>query len=128
MKLTKPIMMIIVVVLAVMIVAAVILLSGPASDGDGAPSDTNPVSITGSLTFSPGDLTIHVGENVTWTNDASVVHTVVSDGSSLESFSSGTLTNGETYTHRFDQIGDYPYHCSIHPSMTGTIHVIARPS
>jgi plastocyanin len=83
------------------------------------------VSITGSFTFSPADLTIHAGQNVTWTNNAGITHTVVSDANSSESFSSPSLGPGQSFTHEFDHIGDYSYHCGIHPSMTGTIHVIA---
>jgi hypothetical protein len=33
------------------------------------------------------------------------------------------LANGGTYTHQFNETGDYSYHCSIHTSMTGIVHV-----
>lgn len=78
----------------------------------------------GGYSFSPGTLTIRVGENVTWTNTNSVQHNVVSD-SSADPFTSGILNNGQTYTHQFNQVGTFPYHCSIHPTMTGTIVVTA---
>jgi plastocyanin len=42
-------------------------------------------------------------------------------------FESPTLTNGQSYTHTFDNIADsYPYHCKIHGvTMAGTITVAA---
>ena len=36
-------------------------------------------------------------------------------------FDSGTLGPGSTYTFTFAGAGSYPYHCTIHPTMTGTI-------
>jgi len=70
------------------------------------------------FSFTPGDLTIAPGDTVTWTNTASTTHTVVGSG-----WGSGALSLGSTYTHQFNASGDFPYHCSIHPSMTGTVHV-----
>ena len=29
--------------------------------------------------------------------------------------------NGDTYSFTFTAAGTYPYHCSIHPNMVGTI-------
>jgi plastocyanin len=126
MKLSRNLIIVIAAVIVIVVIAASVMLASPKSNNGGTtPPDTNPVSITSSFTFSPGELTIHVGQNVTWTNDASVTHTVTSDSSSLESFSSGPMTHGQTFTHQFNAIGDFNYHCSIHTTMTGTIHVIA---
>jgi plastocyanin len=72
------------------------------------------------LSFQPSSLTIQRGASVTWRNDASVSHQIVSD---TNAFSSPVLNPGASYTHVFDQAGTYPYHCAIHPSMTGTITV-----
>ena len=36
---------------------------------------------------------------------------------------SGTLGNGATYVHTFTTAGTYPYHCTFHSGMTGTIIV-----
>lgn len=93
--------------------------------------DTNPaVSVsTGvkydvnimSFAFSPQTLTISPGSTVIWTNSDSVAHTVVSDtGNEIDS---PNLAQGESYSHIFTIPGTYTYHCSIHPSMTGTIVV-----
>jgi len=74
--------------------------------------------------FEPSSLTVHAGDNVTWVNNAGVDHTVVSDNST-DAFNSGIIANGQSYTRQFDQVGTFPYHCSIHPYMTGTITVTA---
>ncbi|MGZ7115795.1 MAG: cupredoxin domain-containing protein, partial [Halobacteriota archaeon] len=60
------------------------------------------------------------GATVTWRNGDSVSHQIVSN---TNAFSSPVLNAGGSYTHVFDQAGTYPYHCGIHPSMTGTITV-----
>lgn len=70
--------------------------------------------------FSPNSITIAPGDTVSWTNSDSVTHTVTgNDGS----WGSGNLANGLTYSHQFNETGDYSYHCSIHTSMTGVVHV-----
>jgi plastocyanin len=73
--------------------------------------------------FDPPTLTVKPGTTVTWVNQDSASHTVVSDAGSPESFSSDTLSTGGTYTRTFTAPGTYPYHCSIHPSMKGTVIV-----
>ncbi len=72
------------------------------------------------LAFDPDSVTIKVGESVTWTNEDSSTHTVVANNGE---FDSGSLAKGDTFTFKFDKAGTYPYHCSIHPSMTGTVVV-----
>lgn len=72
--------------------------------------------------FSPADLTIAVGDTVTWTNHDTAPHNiVVTDGP--EKFTSPTLQTGQTYSHTFTQAGKYSYYCAIHPDMKATITV-----
>jgi plastocyanin len=66
---------------------------------------------------------VKVGTVVTWTNRDSTPHTIVSDTASPVQFSSDPLPTGASYSFTFIQAGTYPYHCSIHPSMMGTIVV-----
>ncbi len=73
-----------------------------------------------SFAFDPATVTIKVGETVTWTNQDSATHTVVGDNNE---FKSGDLANGATFSFKFDAAGTYAYHCSIHPSMKGTVVV-----
>jgi amicyanin len=84
------------------------------------PLPTTTVVITNS-TFSPSSVTIIVGSTVTWRNDDGIQHTVTSDsGSELES---ALLSQGDTYAHTFNTVGTFPYHCTPHPFMTGTVIV-----
>ena len=71
--------------------------------------------------FSPNSLTVKTGTTVTWINKDSTTHTITSDNGAFTS--SGNLNNGANYTFTFTKAGTYPYHCSIHPDMKGTIVV-----
>jgi plastocyanin len=73
--------------------------------------------------FTPSTLTIKPGTTVTWTNEDGTSHTVVSDSGTPVPFTSQTLVNGASFQFTFTRPGSYTYHCSIHPSMTGTIIV-----
>lgn len=79
---------------------------------------TQEISIT-DFRFSPATLTVQKGTRVTWTNNDQASHTVTGTGG-LES---NTLNTGDGYSFTFDAAGTYNYHCSIHPTMTGTITV-----
>jgi plastocyanin len=70
--------------------------------------------------FSPSSLTIGVGDRVVWTNNDAAPHTVTADDGS---FTSPDMPTGGTFSYRFTHAGTYSYHCSIHPSMKGTITV-----
>ena len=77
--------------------------------------------------FSPQMVTIAKGSTVTWVNQDAFEHEVVNDASGSTAqgaiFNSGSLGKGASYSFTFNTPGVYPYHCSIHPSMTGTITV-----
>jgi len=70
--------------------------------------------------FDPATVTVKVGQTVTWDNYDGVDHQVVSD-SGL--FSSQPLPQNGEYSYTFTKAGTYPYHCQIHPTMTGTVIV-----
>ena len=72
--------------------------------------------------FSPSTIKVPVGATVRWKNDDSVAHTVTS---SSKSFDSGNLESGHSFTFTFTKSGSYPYVCTYHPDMTGTVVVQA---
>jgi plastocyanin len=102
--------------LGVLLVLGVVTVSGCTSQNQTA---TNTVTIQ-NMAFNPSTLNVQVGTTVTWINKDTVTHDVVSD---TGVFNSGNLTNGMSYNYTFNQTGSFPYHCAIHPSMTGTIVV-----
>ena len=77
--------------------------------------------------FLPSEVTIGVGESVTWYNDSTAAHTVTSgnpeDGPDGV-FDSGLFMGGDTFSHTFTESGQYQYYCQIHPWMTGTVIVV----
>ena len=71
--------------------------------------------------FLPATVTVSAGSTVTWRNDDSVDHQPVSDTGAWDAgvVTPGTSSRGVV----FSIPGTYPYHCAIHPDMTGTIVV-----
>ncbi len=104
-----------------------------------AQSNKVPVSVVpGSSTltdtaYNPNPVEVTVGQTVVWTNDDSAFHTVTSGtvgaadaGKAFDSGLAGptALTSkGKTFEHTFDAAGEYPYFCTLHPAMVGTVIV-----
>ncbi|PWB68411.1 hypothetical protein C3F09_11700 [candidate division GN15 bacterium] len=93
--------------------------SNPTNSG-GPPPPPNAISIAG-FAFNPASLTVKAGSKVTWTNNDNTTHTVTSDDGTFTS--SGNLASGAVYQFAFSSAGTFHYHCTIHPTMTGTITV-----
>jgi plastocyanin len=83
--------------------------------------------------FSPDEIKVKVGDTVTWTNDDSQIHTVVSgtgpsDPNVGKDFDSSPglktlISPKQTFSHKFDTAGDFPYFCQLHPTMVGKVDV-----
>jgi len=71
------------------------------------------------FTFTPVELTVKVGDTVTWTNHDDIPHTVVSAGK----FRSKAMDTDNSFSFTFTSAGDYKYFCSLHPHMSGMIKV-----
>ncbi len=72
------------------------------------------------FSFSPAQITVPVGTTVRWTNSDDIPHTVVSTDNV---FKSKVLDTDDQFTYTFTKPGTYPYFCSLHPKMTGTVVV-----
>ena len=72
------------------------------------------------MSFSASAITVTKGTTVTWTNNDNMTHTVTADDNS---FDSGNIGNGGTFSFTFKNTGSFAYHCNIHPSMTGSVTV-----
>lgn len=86
---------------------------------------THTVTIQG-FSFSPQNLTINQGDTVVWKNNSSTFHTTTS-GSDCNSDGKwdGNLPGEGSFSHVFNQSGNFPYFCKPHCSMgmTGMITV-----
>lgn len=83
---------------------------------------TNSVTIA-DFNFSPSTIKVKAGDTVTWTNQDTTSHTVTADVKSSDAPDGPQIAKGETYSFTFKKAGTYTYHCSIHPSMRGTVIV-----
>jgi plastocyanin len=84
-------------------------------------------------TFASTNVTIDQGEALMFQNsDRSALHDVTSDKNGSDSkplFASETIDGGKTSPVKgveFLTTGDYGFHCSLHPFMTGTVHVTSN--
>jgi len=100
------------------LVALVLMTITPRVVAD-APSASADVKID-NFSFGPQAVTVAVGTTVTWTNRDDIPHTVVStDGV----FKSKVRDTDEKFSYTFTKAGTYPYFCSVHPKMAGTVVV-----
>ena len=85
--------------------------------------------------FIPSEVSVDVGGSVTWTNDDSLLHTVAAGDLEADKnmvgfdypngFNSGIVNPGDSYTVEDLVEGTYPYFCTVHPWMVGTLYVTA---
>lgn len=87
--------------------------------------------------YDPPELTIMVGDTITWTNDDREGHTVTSGdgagrfdwmgsknlGESDGIFDSGRFMPEESWSYTFEEEGAFNYFCVIHPWMEGIVFV-----
>ncbi len=109
--------------------AALLLLSVPA-----AAQSTVEVEIQDS-SFAPANVTVEVGDTVTWTQASSLPHSVTADDGSFDSSpdcagGGECLGDGDVFSHTFDEPGEYAYYCRVHGApggvgMAGVITVTA---
>jgi plastocyanin len=101
------------------VLTAAVVLACSKSDIGGIQPGTVFVAARDSF-FLPDTIVVDVGLPVRWTNEGSLVHSVVSDGAL---WASDTLAPSWWFEARFDSAGSYPYHCSLHSGMIGTVVV-----
>jgi len=90
---------------------------------------TNVIAMTASA-FSPNNVTISAGSSVIWSNTQAIAHTATGDATSLEPLCGAgvNLVGASRCTNLFSTPGVYPFFCSIHPSMRGTVFVAQASS
>ncbi|MBU6296702.1 MAG: cupredoxin domain-containing protein [Alphaproteobacteria bacterium] len=71
--------------------------------------------------YRPAVLKVRVGATVTWTNTGAVLHTVTA--TDHKSFDSKDIKPKTSFSFTFKKAGTFPYFCSYHPWMKGTVIV-----
>jgi plastocyanin len=84
-----------------------------------SPAPTVDIDIA-KFAYGPKEITIAPGTKVTWTNRDQTPHTVTSND---KSFVSKGLDTDDKFEHTFASEGDFGYICTVHPFMTGVVHV-----
>lgn len=89
--------------------------------GGGADVVITITGMNGGMSFSPNPASVQVGQTVAWHNGDSITHTATQNGGG---FNTGNIASGATSAPiTMGSVGALGYHCSIHPSMTGTLNV-----
>lgn len=123
---------------AAALAGAVALIAAAATSPSGEAAVT--VEMTNQLTFTSDSVVIGVGETVKFRNTSALVHTVTGDPSrasldasvhlpeGAESFHSGRMKPGESFSHTFESAGAYRYFCVPHEGakMRGVVVVRDR--
>jgi plastocyanin len=75
----------------------------------------------GDLAFKPAEVTVHVGDTVEWDNADFVDHTATAKSGDWDV----AIAAGRTGRVKINRPGTIAYYCRFHPTMTGTIKVVA---
>jgi plastocyanin len=102
------------------VAAFALLVLGLASSASAAPSAATQSVSVANFAFSPTSATINIGDSVKWTNSDAATHTVTADAGG---FNATLGPSGGTFTFQFTSAGTFAYHCTVHPSMTGSVVV-----
>ena len=81
-------------------------------------SGTDHEVIIENFVFDSSDLTIKVGDTVTWTNNDGAAHTV-----KIGTIESDNMSKSDTFSFTFSEVGTFEYICGLHPYMKGKIIV-----
>ena len=92
--------------------AAAVVKSGPAD-----------VTVAG-FAFGPNAIKVGAGQAVTWTNNDDTPHQITLTGGSSQR--SDVMLKGQRATLQFHAAGNIAYICGLHPTMKGTIEVVAK--
>ena len=113
---------------SVIMVLSVILLTGctkagtsPYGDTSAPPAASQPNTVVMSnISFGPDSIIVPVGTAISWQNNDGVNHTSTSDTGLWDT---GVISPGTSKSVTFNTAGSFPYHCTVHPMMTGTVIV-----
>jgi len=84
------------------------------------PKTTTHTVVIENLQFSPATLTVAKGDHVVWVNRDLFPHTATADN---KAFDSKEIAANASWTYVASKPGEYPYGCSLHPTMHAKLTV-----
>lgn len=80
----------------------------------------------GDKAYDPNPLIAIPNTTISWHNKDYILHTVTSglgieDNSKGKEFDSSIIFSDGIYFHTFSEVGEFPYFCILHPTMTGKV-------
>lgn len=72
------------------------------------------------MQFSPAVLSVHRGDRIVWVNKDLFPHTATATN---QAFDSGSIAAGASWTYVANKAGEYPYGCTLHPTMKASLTV-----
>jgi plastocyanin len=91
------------------------------SSGGGSTAEGTREVVMKNFKFEPNELTVKVGQSVTWRNEDEAKHDAYSEENGLDT---NDIGKGGDVTFQPDKAGTINYICSIHPQMKGTLTVV----
>jgi plastocyanin len=112
------------------ITLGVLLTVATAACGSKTPTTPSPTPMSvsipvgartlGANSFVPNPVTVTMGSTVTWTNNDTIGHNTISDSGV---WTSPLIPAGGTFAFTFQSKGTFPYKCTLHQGMVGTVVV-----
>ena len=86
---------------------------------------SNGLGNLGANSFSPNPASVSQGAMVAWHNGDSTTHHIVLNDGSLDT---GDIAPGASSPAKPPNVSGAPYHCTIHPTMVGSINAATSTS
>jgi plastocyanin len=98
--------------------------TGPTPTSTSATVTISIMGVNGKQSFSPNPASVAAGQQVIFKNNDKVTHRVIIDDRSVDS---GDIAPGATSQPLALGAVSKPYHCSLHPSMVGSLNTAETP-
>jgi plastocyanin len=110
----------------IVLLATICAAAGLTACGGGADAgSTEPAVVieVKNMAYTPASVTIEKGQTVQWHfDDSGLPHDVAGTDTAAGKLKSALMTEG-IYSHTFDEVGNFTYHCTPHPMMVGSVTV-----
>jgi len=110
---------------ALLALAWLLLVPAASADDNAPPAGRVHVVTIKQMAFHPAALEVRVGDTVEWVNEGFVPHNMTAEATpnGERAFASALMPMKAVFRHRVTAAGTFPYTCTLHPMMTGTLTV-----